>query len=302
MKSTHMRRVGACAVVAVGLIALAGCGGDSTKSQSLPVTEKTLGPNKYAYEGLKELHPGTVEIKFTNAGKVPHEFQLIRADGKHSADEVKAAITKLVESPGPSPFPDWFHANGGVGAIPPGTTATAKVVLKKSGTYYAIDGETPDSPDNAPPYLTQGAFASFEAKGDKIGGALPSQSTKVTVKDVGKDKFRFDNSSLKAGTVNLEFDNTSKEDHHVIAVPLLPGKTAAVAMGFLSTQGPPSGAPPIEFQLASGTAVLDPKQKEISQIRLTKPGNYVLLCFIGDRDGKGKPHFQEGLLKEVKVS
>jgi plastocyanin len=302
MKSTHISRAASGAGLAVALIAVAGCGGESTNSQKLSVTEKDVGPKQYAYEGLKELHPGTVEIKFTNAGKVPHEFQLIRADGKHSADEVKAAITKLVESPGPSPFPDWFHANGGVGAIPPGTTATAKVVLKKSGTYYAIDGETPDSPDNAPPYLTQGAFASFEAKGDKIGGALPSQSTKVTVKDVGKDKFRFDNSPLKTGTVTFEFNNTSKQDHHVLALPLLPGKTIADVKKVLASNGPPSGPPPVDFAAQTGTAIVDYKQKEVAQLHLAKPGNYVLLCFLTDRDGKGKPHFQEGLLKEVKVS
>ena len=301
MNSRHPGRVASCIAVAIGLIALAGCGGSSTKSQSFKVSERDVGPKQYAYEGIRQLHPGTVTIEFTNAGKVPHEFQLLRADGKRSAAEVKATITKLVESQKPLPIPAWFHAAGGVGPIAPRTTGTAKVILK-AGTYYVADTQTPPNSNNAPPFLTQGAFAPIEAKGSKIGGALPGESTKVTVKDVGKDKFRFDNSPLKTGTVTLEFDNTSKQFHHVIAVPLLPGKTVADAKKALASNAPPKGPPPIDFQNATSAAVLDPKSKEVAQLHLAKPGNYVLLCFLTDRNGKGKPHFEEGLLKKVKVS
>ncbi|MDX6643236.1 MAG: hypothetical protein QOD76_1198 [Solirubrobacteraceae bacterium] len=298
--STHITRAAAGAVAVIGLIAVPGCGGESTKSQQLSVTERDVGPKQLAYEGLKELHPGTVKLKFTNAGKAPHELQLLQIDGKHSVAEVKAAITKIVSSNGPTPVPDWLHPNGGVSTTAPGATATATFVLPKAGTYYAIDGGEGDG--NGPPPLTQGAFAFFEAKGDKIGGAVAGQSTKVTIKDVGKDKFRFDNTSLKTGKTNLELDNTSKEIHHVQLFRLLPGKTAAEAKKALASNGPPSGPPPVDFQSGAGTTVIDSKQKLVSEIDLKKPGNYVMLCFISDRDGKGKPHLQEGLFKEVKVS
>ncbi|MDX6667067.1 MAG: hypothetical protein QOK04_447 [Solirubrobacteraceae bacterium] len=301
MNSSHLRRTASCVVVAVGLIALAGCGGSSTKSQLLKVSETDVGAKQYAYQGITQLKPGTVTIEFTNSGKVPHEFQLLRADSGHSEAELKATLTKLVESQKPLPVPSWFHAAGGVGAIGPGASSTAKVVLK-AGTYYAADTQTPPNSNNVPPFLTQGAFAPIEAKGSKVGGALPSESKHVTVKDVGKDKFRFDNSPLKAGTVTVEFNNTSKQDHHVIALPLLPGKTIADVKKALASNGPPSGPPPVDFAGQTGTAIVDYKQKEVAQLHLAKAGNYVLLCFLTDRNGKGKPHFQEGLLKEVKVS
>jgi hypothetical protein len=288
-------------VGAAGLIALAGCGGSSTKSQSLKVSEKDVGAKQYAYEGIRPLKPGTVTIDFTNSGKVPHDFQLLRADSGHPADEVKATLTKLVESQKPLPVPSWFHAAGGVGPTAPGTSSTAKVVLK-TGTYYVADTQTPPNANNAPPFLTQGAFAPIKASGSKVGGSLPSESTKVTIKDVGKDKFRFDNSPLKTGTVTFEFNNTSKQDHHILAVPLLPGKTVAEVKKALASNGPPSGPPPVDFGKLTGAAILDPKQKQVAQLHLAKPGNYVLLCFLTDRNGKGKPHFLEGLLKEVKVS
>jgi len=49
-----------------------------------------------------------------------------------------------------------------------------------------------------------------------------------------------------------------------------------------------------------GASVLDGKTKETTQLTLSK-GPYVLVCFLTDRDGKGKPHFQEGLLSQVTV-
>ena len=46
--------------------------------------------------------------------------------------------------------------------------------------------------------------------------------------------------------------------------------------------------------------MLDGKKKETTQLNLSK-GRYAIVCFLTDRDGKGKPHFQEGMLKEVNI-
>ena len=42
----------------------------------------------------------------------------------------------------------------------------------------------------------------------------------------------------------ITFDNTSKEYHHVLAVPLQPGKTLAQAKTFLTSNKPPKRPPP----------------------------------------------------------
>ncbi|MGI9082429.1 MAG: hypothetical protein ACR2FZ_09135, partial [Thermoleophilaceae bacterium] len=62
----------------------------------------------------------------------------------------------------------------------------------------------------------------------------------------------------------------------------------------------PSGPPPLDFEKAAGTTVLDGKRKLTTQLKLTK-GRNALVCFTTDRDGKGKEHHQEGMLKEVEV-
>jgi hypothetical protein len=295
-----MRRIAPCAAAA-GLIALAGCGGGGGKvKQTLVASETEPSANHYAFEGVKSLRPGAVKVTFTNSGKKDqHEFQLVRVDGNQTAAELTATFVKLTGG-GNVPIPSWLHAAGGVGTLNPGATATATVLLKP-GKYYAVDTDSGQA-NNAPPFITQGAIAAFEVKGSSAGGSLPSTSTNVTVKDVAKNKFRFDNSTLKKGAVTLTFDNTSKEFHHVQAFPLLPGKTPADVKKALAAGPGGGGPPPLDFQNGTGTAVVDPKKKLVAELNFTKSGSYVLLCFLQDRDGKGKRHFQEGLLKEVKVS
>jgi plastocyanin len=299
MNSSHIRRAAACAVGVIGLIALAGCGGKEKVKQSLSVSETEPSANHYAFEGVKSLRPGATKITFTNSGKNPHELQLVRVTGNQAASELTAALQKL-GGPGVVPIPEWLRAAGGVGPINPGAKATGTVVLKP-GRYFVIDGQSGQG-NNAPPFYTQGAITTLDVKGSSVGGSLPSTSKQITVKDVGKDKFRFDNSALRAGVTTITFDNTSKQDHHLVAFRLLPGKTLADAKKAFATQGPPSGPPPVDPQSQTGVPVHDPKTKQVVQVDFTKPGNYVLLCFLKDRDGKGKPHVAEGLLKEIKVS
>lgn len=67
------------------------------------------------------------------------------------------------------------------------------------------------------------------------------------------------------------------------------------------TQGRPSGPPPFDFKNGVNTAGPDGGTEEVTDLELRKPGRYALVCFFTDRDGKGKPHFAEGMLKQVDV-
>jgi plastocyanin len=285
------------AVLSAG--ALSACGG-SSKTVNVTVKETQTGPKSYAYQGLKTIDGGTVKITFTNAAKDnPHELQLARVDSGHSAAEVKATLTKLLTSNGPVATPNWLHPQGGVGVTAPGQTATATVKLPK-GSYYAVDTQSPGSGNN-PPFLAQGAFAPFTVSSGS-GASLPKTSGKITINDEPKDRFAFSVSGLKTGTDQITFDNASKEYHHVLAVRLLPGKTLADARATLLSNGPPKGPPPIDFQHLTGTTVSNTKTSQTAQLTFTQPGKYVLFCFLTDKDGKGKPHLQRGLLKEVTIS
>jgi plastocyanin len=287
-------------IAVLAAVGLSACGG-SGKTEQLSVKEVQTGPKSYSYDGLKSLSGGTVKVTFTNAAKdAQHEFQVGRVDSGHSASEVKAVVAKLVTGNN-VPIPSWLHPDGGVGATDPGKTATATLKLSK-GQYYALDTQTPgQGGQNGPPFLTEGALAPFKVTSGS-GASLPKTSATITAKDQPKDRFKFDVSGLRTGTNTVTFDNASKEYHHVLAVPLLPGKTLAEAKAALISNSPPKGQPPIDFRHISATAVANTKTREVTQLTFAKPGNYVLFCFLTDKDGKGKPHLLRGLLKEVRVT
>lgn len=295
-------RMAACALAVMAPVALAACGSSEKKGKETTVSvSETAQGNNLSIQGIPATIPaGPVTIKLTNSDKANgHDLQLAKVDGNHSQDEV----VKLVGSNSDKPpvIPSWLHAAGGIGEANPGSTATSTQVLQP-GTYYAIDDDSPGQggPSNAPTFASRGAVAKFTVTGDKVKNDLPEQATTITAKDVGKDKFEFQTNGINGDKV--QFVNDSKELHHVIAFKVGDGKTAADVKKFLASNGPPSGPPPFDTSpgVGGGTAVID-KGKLNTDISFKKPGQYVLVCFLTDRDGKGKPHFQEGLFKEVSV-
>jgi hypothetical protein len=284
----------AAAVLALTLPALfvLACGDDDEETSSKPTTMSittTDGPGKkFKMTAPKSIEGGVVRVNFTNASKVPHEAQIIRLDDGHTVQEA----LKIVEGE-KVVLPEWFHAEGGAGTTPPGKSGTATVKLS-AGTYGLIDTES----DDGPPPSAMGAVATFKVTGDN-GGELKDTSAKVETKDKGKD-YDFVTSGLKAGTNNLTFDNTSKEIHHVLAFPVRGNATSADIKKFFTTMGESGGPPPVDFEKAAGTAVLDGKRKETTRLALQK-GRTVLVCFLTDRDGKGKSHTQRGMLEEVNI-
>jgi uncharacterized cupredoxin-like copper-binding protein len=277
-------------LLAFASVAIAACGKDkSSKSTAMSITTTQVGKQKFKTDAPKSIEGGVVKLSFRNATKGPGEAQLLRLDGGHT---VKEAL-KIVAADKPV-IPDWFHAEGGVGTIRPGAAGTATVKLP-AGDYAVIDSAS----DTGPPPAAFGAVATFKVTGDN-GGELKSADAKIETKDTGKDKFEFVTSNLKPGTNDVTFDNTSKEIHLVVAAPIVGKATLADVKKALSQQGKPSGPPPLKFEKAIGTSVLDGKKKETTPLQLGK-GRYALVCFLTDRDGKGKPHYEEGMLKEVDI-
>jgi len=301
-RSRRIGRLGLGGLLVAGaLTTLSACGGSA--SSDLKITETEPGANQYALSGVKPIKGGTVKITLTNKGKVPHGLSLIRVEGTHSQTEVLDALKK-VTSGMDQPLADFLVPAGGVEGVKPGQTGIASAVVPP-GNYYAVDTDSGEG-DNAPAYFTQGAVKPLEVKGGKSTGSLPKADQTIAIKDVPGDQYEFVNpATLKSGKTTIELDNQSKTNyHHVLFFPLGPGKTVADAKKFLtaSAKGPPMGPPPIDFMAGVGTDVIEHSRKLVAEVNLPKPGNYVMLCFVSDRDGKGGPHLGKGLLKEVKVS
>ena len=319
--------------VAVGLalsvpLGLGACGGASSEDggsaaeksaapepTTLPITTTDVGQDRFKTEAPASIKGGLVKIVFKNAGKMPHEAQLLRVDEGHTIQEAIELVTSEDEK-----TPEWLHAAGGVGLTPPGQQRTAYINLPPGN--YGVISLGAGGPEEGPPPATRGALAEFQVSEGKPGG-LPQTSASIVAKDEGEHKHggegqetgagqdtgegedsedhkhSFEPTGLKPGRNTVLFDNRSEELHHVVLAPIIGHTTLEEVEEAVTSEGPPEGPPPVDFENIVVTSVLDGKTKQVTELEL-KEGRYALLCFISDRDG-GKPHVAEGMIEEVKV-
>jgi hypothetical protein len=288
-----MRRTVTALAALAGLCGLPACGDDDDKDkkpETVRISISDEAGGRFKITAPTSVPAGTAQIEFRNNGKVDHEAQLIRVDGNHSQQEV---LTVLGREGGP--IPSWLHGGGGVAPIKPGQTLNV-VQRLQPGTYYVLDLEGPDQPENAPPNATKGAAATIQVRDD--GGstaALPRTEARVTAVEYG-----FRPTGLHTGLNRVEFDNAGREPHHLIALPINQGRTINDVRRALQSEGPPQGPPPVDEENATGTAVLDGGTKQVALLNIAKPGKYALVCFISDRAG-GPPHVAKGMVNEATV-
>lgn len=283
-----------CALVSVVLaasFALAACGddddddgaggGSTARPAALTIIEAEEG-KRLNVKVAGDMRPGLTEITFRNQGRKPHSAQLIGVSGSHSAAEVRRAY--LAASDG-KPVPDWFRAAGGVGSTDPGEAATVTQELG-AGTYYVVDDEDDRN-------LAVGGLRRFQVSGERAGGSLPQGAT-VRALD-----YSFEPSGLKAGRNTVLFENAGREPHHLVAVPINPGKTIDDVEKAVASEQEPEGPPPADFDSGVSTSVIDGGRSLAAELEL-KRGRYALLCFIADRKG-GPPHVAKGMVSEATV-
>jgi hypothetical protein len=265
---------------------LAGCGGGgSRKPAALSITLSASG-KAAKFTVPASVKGGIVEVTFRNqVPGGPHAAQLLRVEGSHTGAEALKAVTG-------KKVPAWVHAEGGVGPIPPSTTATAIRNLRAGGYLVADLG----GPAQGPP-----AYAAF-----KVGKGKPSKlpHARSTV-DAAKTSehhyvWKLSGAPLKAGTNQVHFKSGGVDALHFLGVLKVTGNPSygAILTALSSNRPPPKFVDRSSF---FNTAVLDGGKSEVTQVQLRGgPGEYVLYCPLTDREG-GKPHFAEGLLKRVRV-
>jgi hypothetical protein len=285
-----------------GVSTLSACGGGSSSSTtSPPQVASTSTPPKAAkslalaisesghtakFTVPAEVTGGLVSAQLTNNGKGPHGAQLVRIVGNHAPI---AALKTLGTS---TKIPDWIHAEGGIGPVTPGSTVGAKVRLP-AGKYLVVDLGGGGG-GNGPP-----AYAQFTVL-PGAPGALPSTPITITADNSGKDRYRWRISgTLHSGSNDVKFVSKGHATlHEISAVRITGNPSTAEILKALKSNGPPPSF--VDQSTFGGTAVLDSGKSLVSDLRLAKPGKYLLLCHLTDRDG-GKPHFAEGLLTRVTV-
>jgi hypothetical protein len=272
---------------AVSLVA-AGCGGnDSKEPQKVAVKVTEAGKGQYTIAAPENVKAGAVELSLDNsAAQAPHAASLIKLEDGHT---VKEALP-IINSNGPPQIPDWLRAEGGVGETKPGESNSATVKLD-AGHYVLLD----DAENGA----KQAPYAEFDVSGD-AGGDLPGTDAKVTAAETGTDKYEWQVDGLKAGVNEFTFVAEGKDAlHHIVAMPIKGNATIDDVKSELESQqqGPPQT---LDFQNGVQTSVIDGGKDEVTKFNL-KAGRYAFICFLPDRDKPDKPHFEEGLLKEVTV-
>ena len=278
-------------VALVAVLAVSACGKSKKKSaaagNTLSVTITESGKTaKYAMPAT--IKGGLTTLRVTNNGKAPHQAQLAKIDG-HTPQE----LFKIVAANNPK-IPDWLRAEGGIGPTPPGKTDEASLNLDP-GNYIVFDPPSgPGSGSGPPGYLKFTVTAGSS-------GSLPSTPSTVTANEVGKDKYRWDLSgaALKPGAQNVTFVSKGKTALHLLGAFRVTGhpSKAELLKGLASNGPPPKFVDPSSF---TTSAVIDGGKSQTLQFALKSPGTWVLFCPISDRDG-GKPHFKEGLLKQITV-
>ena len=276
-------------------LALSACGSSKSKSSSASSSSASAQPLSLSIsesgKTAKFTTPttakgGLVTVTLKNQGKMPHSAQLVLMKGNHSVQEV----LKIV-SANNAKTPPWLRAEGGVGTTAPGQTGSATVNLP-AGHYGLF--ELPGPGPSGPP-----ASAEFQVTAG-TSGALPPAPTGVTAATAGKDRYRWQFAgALKPGANKITFASKGKDALHLLTAVRLTGhaSNAQLIKALESNGGPPKFLDPSTY---TQTAVLDGGKSSVTEFNLAGPGRYVLFCPLTDRDGR-KPHFAEGLIKQVTI-
>jgi copper binding plastocyanin/azurin family protein len=258
---------------------VAACGSDD---DAQTITFALSGNGKAAkFTAPESADPGLTEITFENEGKGESDMQLIRVEGDHSPQEV---IDGLGEAMKGQPFPDWFFAGGGAGPTPAGESRTVTQVLEP-GTYYPFDTEGSEGPPDP------NSMIAVEVNGEASEDDVEANAT------VSAFEYGYKADGLTDGEVEVAFENTGAQPHHIVYAPLTGGATAADAERYFKSGG--NGKAPYDEKDTKSTAVVEGGEGQLVTLDL-KPGRYVFFCFITDRQGS-PPHALKGMVDEVEV-
>jgi hypothetical protein len=298
-----MKRMRALTPVALAAccLALAACGSDDDGgSTSADTTATTAAVDNTLSINTKESGPtvaiavdgpqsaGLATITFRNDGRKPHDAQLIRVEGEHTQAEVLDTFDRANAG---RALPDWFLAGGGAGETPPGGTASI-VQRLEPGTYWVFDTVTADGEGEGKPNYRAGGVARIDVTGEDAGGEPAAADASVTAQD-----FRFSSDGLRTGELTVDFANDGRQIHHLLAFPLLPGRTVEDVRRALASQ---RAAPPLDFRNGVNTAAIEGGTEQQVTLDFRRSGRYVLICFISNREG-GPPHALMGMVNEVDV-
>jgi hypothetical protein len=285
-------------LLVLALPVLAACGSSKKKSAGSATTTAATIPVSISESGTKASFTlptsaagGVVTVELTNQGKQLHGAQFIRYDPPHTAQEALQALAKQFSGQSKT-TPSWLHAEGGIGAVPPGGKAGAVVQLP-AGTYMVFDAAA-GGQSAGPPAYSQLTVTAGPA------GSVPTLPTTITAANPSKDHYQWQISGpLTPGANTVTFVSKGAEAlHQISAFRITSNVPNAQLIKDLNSNGPPPSYADTTSLYA--TAVIDGNKSQTTPLIFAKPGTYVLFCHLRDRTG-GKYHYEEGFLTTVTV-
>ena len=276
-----------------GVVALAACAqneaapADTTASATPPAAAAapnmvTFTAKEFSFEGPDTIPAGLTMFHLNAAGQELHHLQLIKLEeGKTYADFEAAMKVK-------GPPPSWIHEYGGVNPPAPGGMAIATQTMEPGNYAVVCFVEGPDRV----PHMAKGMMKPLTvAATPNANMTEPTADVTMTLND-----YSFTLSKpLAAGRQMIKVENAATQAHEVVLVQLAPGKTIQdVATWAFDQKGPPPGKP-------IGGIPGFMKGKNAYFEASLEPGDYGMICFVPDAKD-GKPHFQHGMIQQIKVS
>jgi hypothetical protein len=301
----RQRRLTVGGALAVVLVSLVGCGGDSgpdeEEAEGVVTTTTTTAPipvapslivtaTEYGFEVPPEIEGGVVRMTFQNDGRLKHSAVIV-AVGDTPLDRVKQDLIPIFGGGG-QPTPEYLHFQGGVSLVEGGTSWAATVSLPV-GKYVMVcplsDADTlrttAGPPDKtARPHFDLGMAAEFRV--DRTNTAvMPPTDGMVVARD-----WSYEVPTLVPGLKTLTFRNDGYQDHS-LAVAEFPDRVdAAAAKAAFETllQAAPGRPPPDALPTPDDVALagpLSPSGQVTVSLRLKVNRTYVFACYLSDRAG-----------------
>ena len=214
------------------------------------------------------------------------------------------------EEGGEEGAPPWYYEvyqAGGVGAV---SGQTAQVILDLLPGNYVVWSGDPEGAQ-APVALTvTGDTAASPVAGTPMAGltGMAEPTANATVTEVKTaDGFAFElEGTLAAGDNVIEIHNDSDQPHFMGLYGYPEPITMDQVQAFL-TFDPSMGTPPPgmidETRLFQGAFANVQSAGSTQWLAANlQPGNYIMLCFVGDPTKGGIPHAFEGMVQIVQVS
>jgi hypothetical protein len=233
----------------------------------------------FAFDSGHTVPAGLIAVRLVNQGHAMHMMGIDRLDSNHTIADVYRDLNN------PKATLDYFKQLGGPGAVSPGDSSTQYVVLEPGN--YALICWWPDS--TGKDHVMSGMMATLTVTGDSVGAPVEPHPD-IYVRE--RDYHIATAGAWTAGHHVIRVDNDGPNPHDVTILRVLPGKPDAEVEKWLLK--PTMNGAPVEA--LGGTVAIERYGHTEISADLT-PGNYLLLCMVGDR-----PHFTLGMVTKITVN